>query len=62
MYKSLLILQKGPRFGTDKVKKGGSYMCHKVRQIIYGICTIEDMKQAEHTLISTIFISILPSP
>lgn len=20
---------KGPRFGTDKVKKGGSYMCHK---------------------------------
>lgn len=35
MYKSLLILQKGPRFGTDKVKKGGSYMCHKVRQNIY---------------------------
>lgn len=59
MYKSLLILQKGPRFGTDKVKKGGSYMCHKVRQII---CTIVHMKHAEHTFISTIFISILPSP
>lgn len=59
MYKSLLILQKGPRFGTDKVKKGGSYMCHKVRQIIF---TIVDMKHAQHTFISTIFISILPSP
>lgn len=25
-----LNFQKGPRFGTDRVKKGGSYMCHKV--------------------------------
>lgn len=23
-------LQKGPSSGTDRVKKGGSYMCHKV--------------------------------
>lgn len=22
--------QKGPRSGKDRVKKGGSYMCHKV--------------------------------
>ena len=25
------LLQIGPSSGTDKVKKGGSYMCHKVK-------------------------------
>ncbi len=25
------VLQTGPPSGTDKVKKGGSYMCHKVK-------------------------------
>lgn len=26
----LICPQKGPESGTDRVKKGGSYMCHKV--------------------------------
>ena len=25
--------QKGPSSGKDRVKKGGSYMCHKVSQV-----------------------------
>jgi len=27
----IICHQKGPKTGTDKVKKGGSFMCHKVR-------------------------------
>ena len=26
----LFLIQTGPRSGRDKVKKGGSFMCHKV--------------------------------
>lgn len=31
---SSLLLQKGPPSGKDRVKKGGSYMCHKVSQVM----------------------------
>ena len=28
------FLQTGPKAGRDKVKKGGSFMCHKVREAV----------------------------
>lgn len=33
-----LVFQTGPPSGKDKVKKGGSYMCHKVKMANY-ICS-----------------------
>ena len=30
---SAALFQTGPPSGTDRVKKGGSYMCHKVKMV-----------------------------